>query len=106
MFRAFGFGKELYPDVEQETTPIMAWNMLLAQAKKFKIDKVELMAAFRACGIVKAGELTEEDKSVFIDRFEDLWKALSEYVTVKNQEAIPTNIPTGKTSLGKEKKAK
>ena len=96
MFRAFGFGKELYPDTEDEVTPEAAWVLLANQAKKVGIDpKTELMGVFRKAGIIPEGALEGEAKKVFVDRFEELWKATSEAGTAKKlaQRNVPT-IPT------------
>jgi hypothetical protein len=92
MFRAFGFGKELYPDKDEEVTPKAAWNMLLQQAKRFKIEGPELMAMFRAKELIQQAKLTEEDKVVFVDKFEELWKAISEYIDEKKGKS--ENVPS------------
>lgn len=93
MFRAFGFGKELYPDKDEEVTPISAWNLLFGQAKRFGITKGEdLLKLFVLKKLVPEGKLTEDQKNVFIDRFEDLWKAITEYNDEKRgkKEEIPS----------------
>jgi len=92
MFRAFGFGKELYPDKDEEVTPKAAWNMLLQQARRFKIEAIELMTMFREKGLVKKTKLSEDDKIVFVDRFEEMWAAISEYVDKKRgkKEEVPS----------------
>lgn len=105
MFRAFGFGKELYPDTDEVTTPTGAWNLLLAQAKKMKIPNGKvLLEIFVKRGLVPAGEITEEGQLIFINKFEDLWKAIYEYSEEEKgkRQAIPTVAP--KVDDAKEEK--
>ena len=84
MFRAFGFGKELYPDIDEAIGPKEAWNTLLQYAVKNKITQAELMAELRKRGIFTSeGKLTEEEQSFFVTKFEEMWKIVREMAEEK-----------------------
>jgi hypothetical protein len=84
MFRAFGFGKELYPDMDEEISPKTAWNTLLQYAVKNKIAQADLMARFRKEKIFTSeGKLTEEEQSYFVTKFEEMWKIVREMAEEK-----------------------
>ncbi len=92
MFRAFGFGKELYPDMDEEITPKEAWNTLLGYATKNKITSTELMARLRKEGIFSSeGKLTDEEQSYFVTKFEEMWKIVRALAEEKRGlVAVPT----------------
>jgi hypothetical protein len=84
MFRAFGFGKELYPDMDEEISPKVAFNTLLQYAGKNKISQKEMMDRFIKEGIfTHEGKLTDEEASLFVTKFEEMWKILRDLAEEK-----------------------
>jgi hypothetical protein len=65
MFRAFGYGKELYKEDSKGLTPAGAWDVLKRFAKTKKVKEGDLVKAIKEAGI------TDE---TFIDRYEEAYQ--------------------------------
>ena len=81
MLRAFGYGRELYPDDEGDFTPQQAWVILEQYAKTKKVSKDELVAS------LKERKITKE---TLVDRFEEAYALIQEIVAKKSGTAIPS----------------
>lgn len=98
MFRAFGFGKELYDLKDEEPSPDAAWNVLWNQAKNAKItdptkrfkDAKELMAFYKEKGYFKSAN-KEENQQEIVNKFQELYFALAEEIKIrKGYEQFPS----------------
>jgi len=83
--RMLGYGLEFYEKDNGDITPQEAWNTLWSFAQNQGVKEQDDVVA-----IIKKLGITQE---TLVDRFEEAWSAVSEYVgSKKAQEPVPTEL--------------